>query len=263
MDGAAASSPPVRRVPSRSWSELSRAGRAALRAQRFRRAETHFVDALEALDTASPRDARAQSTLGNLVRLAAIYERVDRKGDADRVMSVVTEYSESRALSPSSALRRQADYRALVEQPLGPAFRPRLESELSSLPNLDSLIAATARRYRVDPLLVRAVVKAESNFDAKSVSEAGALGLMQLMPETAREMGVQQPFKPSDNLKGGVRYLRKMLDRYGEVSRALAAYNAGPSAVDQYGGIPPYPETEAYVERVLSLYRDYGGQIPQ
>jgi soluble lytic murein transglycosylase len=80
---------------------------------------------------------------------------------------------------------------------------------------------------------------------------------MQLMPATARELGVYSPFRPSDNLSGGVRYLRSLLDRYSDVSVALVAYNAGPVAVDRYGGVPPYPETQAYVKRVLQFYREY------
>ena len=80
---------------------------------------------------------------------------------------------------------------------------------------------------------------------------------MQLMPATAREMGVRSPFQAQDNLRGGVRYLRKLLDRYHELEPALAAYNAGPAAVDRYGGIPPFPETEAYIKRVLGFYEGY------
>jgi soluble lytic murein transglycosylase-like protein len=105
--------------------------------------------------------------------------------------------------------------------------------------------------------LVKAVMAAESNFEKSAVSRVGAQGLMQLMPTTAREMGVVSPFVPSDNIRGGVRYLSEMLDRYGDVKFALAAYNAGPRAVDRHGGIPPYPETRAYVKRVLGFYREY------
>jgi soluble lytic murein transglycosylase-like protein len=128
--------------------------------------------------------------------------------------------------------------------------------------HFDDLILRTSSHYEVDPALVKAVVAAESNFELTAVSKVGAQGLMQLMPATAREMGVQAPFKASENLRGGVKYLREMLNRYGDVDRALAAYNAGPEAVDHYGGIPPYPETEAYVKRVLNYYRGYQGQFP-
>lgn len=124
--------------------------------------------------------------------------------------------------------------------------------------SLDELIARVARGYRIEPSLVKAVIAAESDFDPRAVSPRGAQGLMQLMPGTARELGVARPFAVEDNVDGGVRYLRWMLDRYrGETNRALAAYNAGPGAVDAHGGVPPYAETQRYVRRVRALHRSY------
>ncbi len=126
----------------------------------------------------------------------------------------------------------------------------------------DALIRKTARRYGVPPALVKAVVKTESNFQRHAVSRAGAQGLMQLMPSTASDLGVQDPFSPDENIHGGTRYLRAMIDRFeGDWKHALAAYNAGPGAVDQYGGIPPYRETREYVERVLHYYQRYDGDF--
>jgi hypothetical protein len=125
----------------------------------------------------------------------------------------------------------------------------------------DQLIAKEARRHGLPPALVKAVVKAESNFQPDAISTKGAQGLMQLMPETAEELGVDDPFRAEDNVQAGTRYLRQMIDRFGDWQHALAAYNAGPGAVDRWGGIPPFGETQQYVERVLHYYRRYDGDF--
>lgn len=140
---------------------------------------------------------------------------------------------------------------------ISPARRGRLPAQRG----YDGLIARAANLHGVEPALVKAVIAAESNFQPDALSRVGAQGLMQLMPATARELGVEKPFGVVENIDGGVRYLRAMLDRYGDVSRALAAYNAGPRAVDRHRGIPPYRETQAYVKRVLEYYRGYRGHF--
>jgi len=127
----------------------------------------------------------------------------------------------------------------------------------------DPLIGETAASEGVPPALVKAVIAAESAFDSQAVSHKGAQGLMQLMPATSARLGVRNPFEPAQNVRGGTTYLRTMIDRYGDISRALAAYNAGPTVVDRYGGIPPYRETRDYVERVLTYYRRYHGDFPR
>ena len=145
--------------------------------------------------------------------------------------------------------------------PEGAAISPPAHRAPPEDDTYDRVIAHLARRHGVQAGLVKAVIAAESAFDRKAVSRAGAQGLMQLMPQTASELGVIAPFQAYENIDGGVRYLRLMLDRYGDVHRALAAYNAGPNAVDRYGGIPPYRETQAYVTRVLAYYRGYAREF--
>jgi soluble lytic murein transglycosylase-like protein len=125
----------------------------------------------------------------------------------------------------------------------------------------DGLVGMTARQNDLPEALVKAVIAAESGFDPDAISHKGAQGLMQLMPETSARLGVQDPLRPDENVRGGVRYLRALIDRYDDLSLALAAYNAGPTAVDRYGGIPPYRETRDYVNRVLTYYRDYHGDV--
>ena len=122
----------------------------------------------------------------------------------------------------------------------------------SGVTGLAALAVEAARRHGLDPDLVQAVVAVESGFRPDAVSPKGAQGLMQLMPRTARALGVKDSFDPADNLDGGARHLRALVTRYGgDVKRALAAYNAGEGAVARHGGVPPYPETLAYVRKVL------------
>jgi soluble lytic murein transglycosylase-like protein len=140
----------------------------------------------------------------------------------------------------------------LTRRSLGSLFSPQSEPS----PALARMIDETSRRYGVDAALVHAIVRAESGFDHLAVSSKGAQGLMQLMPMTASEVGVRDAFQPRQNLEGGVSYLRELLDRFsGNTRLALAAYNAGPGAVDAYGGVPPFGETRDYVSRVFR-YRD-------
>lgn len=122
---------------------------------------------------------------------------------------------------------------------------------------IEQIARATARKYGLPAGLVQSVIRHESNFNPRAVSRAGARGLMQLMPATARELGVDDSFDIQQNIEGGSRYLRQMLDRFdGDVRKALAAYNAGPGTVQRFGDVPPYPETRRYIDKVLTSFAE-------
>lgn len=131
-----------------------------------------------------------------------------------------------------------------------------------SLAEIRGLVEKAAQEEGVDPALILAVIGVESGFRIDATSPAGAMGLMQLMPETAKALGIDNPYDPEANIRGGVRYLAQLLARFGRVDLALAAYNAGPGAVERFGGIPPFPETQAFVARVLQAWRTDGGARP-
>lgn len=128
---------------------------------------------------------------------------------------------------------------------------------------LQTILETTARRYDLDPGLVREVARQESDFDPHSVSNKGALGVMQLMPATAHDLGVQHPFNAAENIDGGARYLKALLQRYdGDIPLTLAAYNAGPGSVDRYGRrVPPYAETQAYVKAITRRLKRHGHAV--
>ena len=135
----------------------------------------------------------------------------------------------------------------------------KVYSANASLPladeSLSSLINNAAKKYQVDPKLVSAVAEVESGGRQEATSAAGAVGVMQLMPDTAASLGVN-PYDKRENVEGGAKYLKEMLDLFGgDVKKAVAAYNAGPAAVKNYGGVPPYKETQNYVNKVLDIYR--------
>ena len=132
-------------------------------------------------------------------------------------------------------------------------FSPRLVPVPDS--GLEPLIAQHAEGQQLDPRLVKAVIQVESGYNVAALSRAGAMGLMQLMPGTAATLAVSNPYDAAENLRGGTAYLRQMIDRFGDLAMALAAYNAGPEAVARHRGIPPYAETRDYVRRILALYR--------
>lgn len=173
----------------------------------------------------------------------------------DQIFGVPTE--DGTAAAPNAP--QSGKFSAMVQQALqNQDGAPPPASPVGPPAQIDGLVQSNAATFGVDPNLIRAVIANESNFNPNATSNAGAQGLMQLMPQTAASLGVTNSYDPTQNVWGGTRYLRSMLDRFGgDTSKAIAAYNAGPEAVEKYGGVPPYPETQAYVNNVLGTYEQY------
>ena len=167
---------------------------------------------------------------------ADIYRYIDEKG----VMHFTN--------TPTSSIQK---YRLYIKE------RPKVTQRYSS-EKYDTLISDASERHGVSFPLLKAIIKAESDFDPHAVSKKGATGLMQIMPENFKPLGIRDPFDPWQNINAGARYFKQMYDRFkGKLALSLAAYNAGPTAVDHYKTIPPYEETEEYVRRVLKYYYNY------
>lgn len=150
--------------------------------------------------------------------------------------------------SPQVSLNRALEEAASLQSNI-PTHKTSTKSQVLNVVNQIS------KKYDVDEKLVQALIKQESGFNPKAKSKSGAMGLMQLMPSTAKNLGVQDPYNMVQNVEGGVKYLKSMLNKYnGNVILALAAYNAGPNAVDKYSGVPPYKETQNYVRSILANY---------
>lgn len=131
----------------------------------------------------------------------------------------------------------------------------------SKASDYDSIVNEASQKYGVDAKFIKSIIQQESGFNPNATSWCGAMGMMQLMPETAKGLGVKNGYDPSDNIMGGVKYIKEQLDRFGgDKRKALAAYNAGPGAVQKYGGVPPYKETQNYVANIMGMYQQMGGQ---
>ena len=146
----------------------------------------------------------------------------------------------------------QQDYKIYIKE------RTSISAKFSTTDKYDHFISEASRQYGVDSKLLKAMIKAESDFDPRAISKKGAMGLMQIMPENFEMLDLKNPFDPWENIKAGARYFKALHERFnGKLALSLAAYNAGPTAVDRYKNIPPYQETEEYVRRVLRYYRTF------
>jgi hypothetical protein len=154
----------------------------------------------------------------------------------------------------ASQVYRQQKKAAAEEKTLKPVLASRKS-------DMEDLILRKCDLYEMDPQLVKAVIRAESGYNRDAVSVKGAMGLMQLMPGTASLMGVYHPFNAEENIDGGIRYLKSLMGKFGDLNLALAAYNAGPRTVEKLGAVPPYKETRMYVKKVISMYKGKDGQL--
>ena len=165
------------------------------------------------------------------------------------VLADIYRYQDEQGVWHYTNIKNDARYRLYIKSPE--------ERAIEYIEKYTEIIDQASDMFDVEPSLIKAVIKAESGFNHKAVSHKGAQGLMQLMPATAELLRVNDPFDPTENIFGGTRYLRKMLDRFGHMELAVAAYNAGPEAVKSHNGIPPYQETRTFVQRVIKYYNGY------
>ncbi len=178
--------------------------------------------------------------------------------------SEIYKYVDSKGIENFTDRPAQSDAELIIKdkkKPVTPSVNNSTTySSNNSLESYKALAEKTAKRYALDPDLVKAVIEIESGWNPRAVSSSGAIGLMQLMPDTAMDMGVGNPYDPEENIEGGVKYLKRLVDRFGDIKLALAAYNAGPSVVKHYGSVPPYTETLLYVQDILFKYNNGNGR---
>lgn len=195
-------------------------------------------------------------------RIAAIQERFGMPGGVpgmDFQKKLDTEIKKAAETQKADSARKNGNAPTVAAAPSAAQKAETASATSEALPLADAPLADLVReastKFGVDPKLVSAVAEVESGGNQSAVSEAGAIGVMQLMPDTAAGLGVN-PYDEKENVEGGAKYIKQMLDTFGgDVRKAVAAYNAGPQAVKDYGGVPPYRETQNYVNKVLDIYR--------
>jgi soluble lytic murein transglycosylase-like protein len=171
-----------------------------------------------------------------------------------RAFSDIYRYKDDNGIWHFTNIKSDKRYRLYIRTPR--------EKPSAYIKKFEGIIEQASSRFGVASSLIKAVIKAESDFDHRAVSDKGAKGLMQLMPETAGAMDVRDPYDPEENIFGGTRYLSRLLVRFRDIKKALAAYNAGPDLVDKYQGVPPIPETRTFVQKVMNYYQRYDNKQP-
>jgi len=170
----------------------------------------------------------------------------------DTAFADIYKYIDSNGVVHFTNTPTSSDYKLYIKE------KPQKMKQLAGTQRYDNIIKKAQKRHGVDFSLIKAVIKVESNFNPTAVSKKGAKGLMQIIPANYKSLSIRDPFNPSQNIMGGTLYLRRLLKRYNnKLPLVLAAYNAGPDAVDKYKQIPPYRETQNYVERVMRTYSRY------
>jgi len=198
--------------------------------------------------------------LSGVSRVMGRIEEIERKIRPQKDEKVREEKKDRFVDVLETAERKERTRPEVVESARRPVVPGIVSAEKKASGGWEDHITPLAAQYGVEEALVRAVIRMESGGQTSAVSPKGAMGLMQLMPGTARMLGVEDPFDPVQNLEGGIKYLSQLSDKYqGDLVKTLAAYNAGPGRVDSYGGVPPFAETQNYVKNVLSMYRKNSG----
>lgn len=191
-----------------------------------------------------------------MMQIEGLEHVIHRIDELNQRFGLATSPYNKRAERPAAVQKLQGNEQTVQGGSFVSELSGAMKAAGATMPgDTNSMIAAAARKYNVDPRLAAAIAQTESGGNQEAVSPAGAVGVMQLMPETAAGLGVN-PYDKQQNIDGGVKYIRQMMDTFGgDVQKAIAAYNAGPQAVKDYNGVPPYRETQNYVNKVLDIYR--------